>query len=352
MREALQLAPAAAGCASCGLELAPSLLSCPRCHRLVHARQLRQLADEASAALAAQNPPAALAAWRCALELLPAGSRQHASVLQRLDEVARIAEAAPRGAAPSPPAGAAGSTSWRKRGAAALGTLALLLWKAKALLLLALTKGKLLLLGFTKLTTLASMLLSFGVYWQIWGWPFALGLVASIYVHEMGHVAALNRLGFKASPPAFIPGVGAVVRMKQHPASPVEDARVGLAGPLWGLGAALVAAAAFAAGGWAICGAIARVGAWINLFNLLPLMPLDGGRGFRALSRPQRWMAVAAIAAAWAVSREGLLVLLLLVGIGAAAAKPAGDGDTRALYHYAGLIAALTALTMIPVAAV
>src|SRR3989454_12639768 len=81
------------------------------------------------------------------------------------------------------------------------------------------------------------MLLSAGVYWAAWGWKFALGVVLSIYVHEMGHVQALQRYGIKATAPMFIPGVGAVVRLKQYPASPREDARVGLAGPLGGLGA-------------------------------------------------------------------------------------------------------------------
>jgi len=74
------------------------------------------------------------------------------------------------------------------------------------LVLAALGKGKLLLLGLTKSTTLFTMLLSMGVYWTAWGWRFALGLVLSIYVHEMGHVAALQRYGIKATAPMFIPG--------------------------------------------------------------------------------------------------------------------------------------------------
>src|SRR5207302_3963478 len=93
-----------------------------------------------------------------------------------------------------------------------------------------LTKGKLLLLGLTKATTFFSMLLSLGVYWAAWGWKFALGLVLSIYIHEMGHVFALRRLGFKASAPMFIPGLGALIRLRQHPANPREDAEIGLAG--------------------------------------------------------------------------------------------------------------------------
>ena len=83
----------------------------------------------------------------------------------------------------------------------------------------------------------------FGVYWSIYGWPLALGLVLSIYVHEMGHVAMLRRLGIAASAPMFIPGVGALVMLKQHVTDPLIDAKIGLAGPVWGLGAALAALA-------------------------------------------------------------------------------------------------------------
>ena len=102
-------------------------------------------------------------------------------------------------------------------------------------------KLKFLLLGLTKASTFVSMFAFFGVYWSIYGWPLALGLVLSIYIHEMGHVAMLRRLGIAAGAPMFIPGVGALVMLKQHVADPLTDAKIGLAGPVWGLGAALAA---------------------------------------------------------------------------------------------------------------
>src|ERR1051326_5804830 len=92
-------------------------------------------------------------------------------------------------------------------------------WKFKTILLLGLTKGKLLLLGLTKMSTLLSMLAMFGTYWFAYGWPFAAGLVLSIYVHEMGHVIALRRYNIAATAPMFIPFFGAFVRMKQYPRS-------------------------------------------------------------------------------------------------------------------------------------
>ena len=146
-----------------------------------------------------------------------------------------------------------------------------------------LTKAKFLLLGLTKASTLFSMLLSMGVYWAAFGWPFAVGLVLSIYVHEMGHVYLLTRFGVKAEAPMFIPGLGAVIRLRQSFTDPRQDALVGLAGPIWGLGAAIWGPGPGTATGEPYFLAIARLGAWINLFNLIPIWQLDGGRAFRAL---------------------------------------------------------------------
>jgi Zn-dependent protease len=216
--------------------------------------------------------------------------------------------------------------------------------------LVILSKAKLLLLGLTKLSTLSSMLLFLGVYWSLWGWRFALGFVVSIYIHEMGHVAALARYGIAASPPMFIPGLGALVRLKQSPADVHQDARVGLAGPIWGLAAALAAYAIGLATGAPIWMAIAKTAGFLNLFNLIPIWQLDGGRGFRALSRLDRWIAVAAILLAWAVTSQGFLLLLAGGAVFRAIGKDApADHDWPALATYIALIAALAPLSLIPV---
>jgi Zn-dependent protease len=194
------------------------------------------------------------------------------------------------------------------------------------------------------------MLLSAGAYWTIWGWKFAVGVVLSIYIHEMGHVQALQRYGIKATAPMFLPGIGAVIRLKQYPAEPREDARVGLAGPLWGLGAALAAYVLYRATSVGVWGAIAHFGAWVNLFNLLPVWQLDGARGFRAMSREQRWTAVAVIGLAWVVSKEGVLLLLLLTAAAAAGwGRAAEESDRPALLQYGLLVGALSLLCRIDV---
>ncbi len=231
-----------------------------------------------------------------------------------------------------------------------VGAIALLIWKFKAVLAFVLTKGKLLLLGLTKSSTLLSMLLSLGVYWSIWGWKFAAGLIASMYIHEMGHVAMLRRFGIRATAPMFLPGLGAVVRLNQYPANAREDARVGLAGPVWGLAAAVASWGLFLATGAGIWGAIARVGAWINLFNLIPVWQLDGSRGFRSLSRGQRWIVVAAAGAAFFVTQEPMTALIAIAGLvrcfGGEAPK---EPDGRCLSEFLFLIAALSALLLVQI---
>ena len=225
------------------------------------------------------------------------------------------------------------------------GTIGAFLVKFKTFLLLGLTKGKLLLLGLTKMSTLFSMLLSMGVYWSLWGWKFAVGFVLSIYVHEMGHVAALARYGIPATPPMFIPGFGAFVRLKAYPANPSEDARVGLAGPLWGLGAALAAMGVYVVTGSGLWGAIAHTGAWINLFNLIPIWQLDGGRGFRALSQHQRGVAAGAALILWMLTSETILLIIALAGAYRLFSKDYPEQpDNVALMQFVGLLAALSAV--------
>jgi Zn-dependent protease len=328
-------------CVRCGTELAPAILSCPSCHRLVHAETLARLAAQADAAARAGDASGALASWRRALELLPPASEQSRVIGGRVVELSRVAEEAPAPAEKRP--------GWAKAGGV-IGVVGLLLWKFKFVVVFALTKLKFLVLGLTKAGTAFSMVLSLGVYWAAWGWRFALGVILTMYVHEMGHVASLRRYGIAATAPMFVPGLGAFVRLKQTLQSPREDARVGLAGPIWGLGATLATYALHLALGWPVLAAVAKFSAWLNLFNLLPVWQLDGGRAFAALDRNQRWGVAAACGAAFWLTREGLLVLLLL-----AAAARAWRGvtpkepDSVVFVQYVGLVLSLALLATIHV---
>lgn len=341
-------APGPGACTECGTELVPRALACPQCKRLVHGDALKALASTAQAATDAGDTAGALAAWRNALDLLPPRSRQHEQVLAKVQALSRAVAA---GEEPSGATGEQGAGQGTKKGLAAGATgFALLLWKLKFVIAFVLTKGKLLLLGLTKASTVLSMALSLGVYAVAFGWKFALGVVLSLYVHEMGHVAALKKFGIAASAPMFVPGLGALVRLKQYPANPVEDARVGLAGPIWGFGAAVAAGLLALLTGWEALFAIAKAGAWINMFNLIPIWQLDGGRAFRALTRQQRWLVVGALGAIWFVSGESIVMLLLLGAAFRAFEKtPPAEGDRRTFVTYVAIAAALAAMCHIPV---
>jgi Zn-dependent protease len=165
--------------------------------------------------------------------------------------------------------------------------------KFKAILLL-LPKLKL-------LTTAGTMLVSVAAYAVIWGFPFALGFVVLIFVHEFGHVIQLRREGIKASAPMFIPFLGAVISAKSLGDNAVAEARVGLAGPILGSIGSAACIVVWLATGNDIWRALAFTGFFLNLFNLLPVVPLDGGRAMAAMAP---WM--------WFAGFAGLIVLAVL----------------------------------------
>jgi len=316
-------------CTRCGTGLAPDALACPACASLVHADTLKQLAADADIATRAGNLVSARNHWTTTLSLLPAHSQQHAVIRDRLAELGRSIDASTTENAP-----VADERPWSRRGALGIVTVALLL----------LSKLKFLLLGLTKASTFVSMFAFFGVYWSIYGWPLALGLVLGIYIHEMGHVAMLRRLGIDAGAPMFIPGVGAFVMLKQHIGDPLTDSQVGLAGPVWGLGAALAAYAIYAVTGAPIWFAIAQLTGFINLFNLIPVWQLDGSRGFHVLSRWERWALVAAIAIALMVTGQRMLLIVGGVAAWRSLQSETGPGDTRVFGTFVVLIFALSFL--------
>ena len=174
-------------------------------------------------------------------------------------------------------------------------------------------KGLLLLLPKLKIfTTSATMLVSIGAYALIWGWKFAVGFVLLLLLHEMGHVFQLRREGIDASAPMFIPFLGAVVAMKQMPDDAAAEARVGLAGPILGSIACLVPLGIYWATGDELFQALAFVGFFLNLFNLLPVLPLDGGRAMAALS-PTLWLVGFGLLVAVAILFPNPIMLLILI---------------------------------------
>jgi Zn-dependent protease len=198
-------------------------------------------------------------------------------------------------------------SAWR-RVVGVLGAIALAAVKLGAKL-----KGLLLLLPKLKLfTTSASMLVSIGAYALIWGLQFGVGFVLLLLVHELGHVIQLRREGIAASAQMFIPFLGAVVAMRELPKNAAAEARVGLAGPVLGSLAALATLGLYGLTGNELFQALAFVGFFLNLFNLLPVLPLDGGRAMAALS-PWMWLVGFALLAAAAVFFPNPIMILILV---------------------------------------
>jgi Zn-dependent protease len=330
-------------CAGCSAEIPASFLACPGCDQLVHAETLKTFAAEAESAEIQGETARALAAWRKVLELLPRGAGQHQRVLEKVQALSARVDASPAPiAAPSAPAKP--TRSGKYKWFAGLGALGALVAKFKWALLFLLGKGKLLLAGLFQAKTFLSMALALGVYAIAFGWKFAFGLVVSIYIHEMGHVVWLRRYGIPATAPMFVPGFGAYVRLNQRPATAGEDARVGLAGPIWGAAAAMTALVLGVAFERPLLMAVGGFGAYINLFNLLPVWQLDGSRGFAALSHRQRGLAAMALWAVAFAASDGLFWVLAIVATFRAYAKGAAPetGDRPVLLTYIALVVALT----------
>jgi Zn-dependent protease len=197
-----------------------------------------------------------------------------------------------------------------KRIGSALAAIGLLLAKIGA-------KAKLLLVALPKLklfSTSASMLVSIAAYQLIFGWLFSIGFVLLLLLHELGHVFQLRREGIKASAPMFIPFMGAVISAKSMGEDAAAEARVGLAGPILGSIATLVPLGIWLATGSDFWRALAFIGFFLNLFNLLPVLPLDGGRAMAALS-PWVWLVgFAGLVAMAFLFPSPILILILVLG--------------------------------------
>ncbi|MDH3976463.1 MAG: site-2 protease family protein [Deltaproteobacteria bacterium] len=167
--------------------------------------------------------------------------------------------------------------------------------KFKWVLAFALTKAKALLLALNvlkfgaALKTGLSMIVCIWAYALNWGWAFAAGFVLLIFVHEMGHAIALRYFGIKSGVPVFIPFVGAFITMKELPHNVRIEAWTGIAGPLLGTAGAILCWGMALYTGSMFWYALAYTGFFINIFNLIPLSPLDGGRTVAAIS-PRIWI--------------------------------------------------------------
>ncbi len=162
------------------------------------------------------------------------------------------------------------------------------------------------------LKTGGSMFLMIWVYAVSWGWPYSAGFVLLILVHECGHLIAARRLGLNVGAPVFIPFMGAFIALKEAPKNAWIEAQVGIGGPLLGTVGAGICEGLYWITGNLLFRALAYSGFVLNLFNLMPVGFLDGGRIVTALS-PWLWVAGFCALAALVFSHPNFLLILILV---------------------------------------
>jgi Zn-dependent protease len=287
------VSPPITTCRRCGAPVAPGSLVCTNCGLFTHVDELERLSAEALR-LEPINPWTAASLWRQCLDLLPPDSPQYRALRDRIG----VLNAGMMPAEPMPGAANAASApvlNYQPRD------------EAPESFTRALAK------------TLGSMLISIIVYTFFWqNVLFAAGFCVLMLVHEMGHVIANRYYGLSASPPIFIPFLGAVINLKQRPPNAKVEAIVGIAGPVLGTVGALVCYAAAIYTDSRLLGACAYFGFMLNLFNLLPVPPLDGGRVTAAVS-PWIWM-LGLAGLAWLFIRQyqqtghpSIILILVLV---------------------------------------
>ena len=188
----------------------------------------------------------------------------------------------------------------RKRGALPkvasgfLLALGVALVKAKALVIVAFESFRALLVnpfeGFGAMQYAVaggSILITVAAYATKFRMGLVVGFVVITLIHEIGHALVIRAKGLRTGFMVFIPFIGGAVTLKDQPRSAYDDAQIGLAGPIFGTAASLIALQIFKWGGNPLYLLIASVGFILNLLNLIPLGVLDGGRISAAITK---WM--------------------------------------------------------------
>ncbi|ADK15023.1 MULTISPECIES: site-2 protease family protein [Clostridium] len=198
-----------------------------------------------------------------------------------------------------------------------LGIVGAFLLKFKgALIFLAKFKFLFVLLKLSKVFyTLGSMTLAIFIYASIYGVVFGVGFILLLFAHEMGHYAAAKKIHLPISTPIFIPFVGALISMKEMPKTAKDEAFMAAAGPVGGSIAALLCIPIYLLTHNNVFLALAYTGFFMNLFNLVPIHPLDGGRIATAIT-PKLWfIGIPVFALACIKFFNPVLIIFLILGI-------------------------------------
>jgi Zn-dependent protease len=201
------------------------------------------------------------------------------------------------------------------------------------------------LLGLWKLKFLWSFVAFLGVYWQIWGAAFGIGIAVLVLLHEMGHFIDIKRRGLPADMPMFLPGLGAYVRWNALGVPLETRAAISLAGPLAGLFAAAICGVLWLQTGYKLWAALARTSAWFNALNLIPLWIFDGSKGILPLSRLER-IVVVVVSAALGYALGEWVFGLVAIGAGVRLfTRDAPPEHSNAIAAY--FVAVLTGLALV-----
>ncbi len=234
-------------CRRCWHELVPGALVCEQCHALVHGEQLERVAAEAKILEGNGKLRQARELWLRTLPLLPPASTQAAWIQHHAADLEDDSALMPPDA----------ENNWATR----VGTLRPLF---------------------------VSLLAFVAVSWSLYGFRFGIGFAFLVLIHEMGHYVDVKRRGLPADMPVFLPGLGAYVRWHALGVSTETRAAVSLAGPFAGWLSAAACALLWSLTGDGLWASLARTGAWLNILNLVPIWPLDGGQAASALSKFER----------------------------------------------------------------
>ena len=170
--------------------------------------------------------------------------------------------------------------------------------------------GSFKILAFLK--TGATMFISIFFYAQVWGWRFAVGFVLLLFVHEAGHLIAARMMGLKVGWPVFIPFMGALIALKEAPRNAWVEAVVGIGGPILGSVGSLAVWSLYFVTGNPLLLALGFTGYFLNLFNLIPIVPLDGGRIVAAIS-PWFWLLGLVLLIPVLLFSANILLIIILV---------------------------------------
>jgi Zn-dependent protease len=316
-------------CKRCSQELAPGALVCDQCHALVHSEKLERLSAEAKALEARGEMQQARERWLSALPLLPSTSTQADWITQH---VKAIDAGAARASGPS-------SDYWAQQ-RELVGPLTARSEKNGSP-----ANPRL------RLTSILSFLAFVAIYSAASGVKYGIGFAVLILIHEMGHFIDIKRRGLPADMPVFLPGLGAYVRWQAMGVSIETRAAISLAGPLAGFFASVACAVIWYQTGNPLWAALARVGAILNLLNLIPVWVLDGGQAALALSKTER---IALMAASVVLGLALGQRLFFLVALGAgyraffAGDFPAHPSRTTTVYFVAVLIALGVIIKLMP----